>query len=204
MSSQRNYQTLQKSQKEMNRMPWKTFYVFVAGQTNNTHNKIVKMLTNSGHSESVSPEDCDYCVVFCPVVSRLESDVSSALNNSPAGKPIILVVMHYHHDPQQTVIQSHRSVENPNVHLTVDCLFYKDQLLKCNTNDEASSEILKFLGLEQGSSCKNVINCLKVSLLAGLVVAVVVLTVIFSKMENKSLHDTYMNNNNLSEWVDNV
>lgn len=45
---------------------------------------------------------------------------------------------------------------------------------------------------------------LKVSLLAGLVVAVVVLTVIFSKMENKSLHDTYMNNNNLSEWVDNV
>ncbi|MGL5761062.1 MAG: hypothetical protein ACRCXS_06580, partial [Cetobacterium sp.] len=36
---------------------------------------------------------------------------------------------------------------NPNVHLTVDCLFYEGRLLECNRNDIALLDIKKFLGV---------------------------------------------------------
>ena len=55
--------------------------------------------------------------------------------------------MHHTFSPDHVVAGSRRQVTNPNVCLTVDCLFYKDKPLKCNCNDIAWSEIQRALGV---------------------------------------------------------
>lgn len=51
------------------------------------------------------------------------------------GKPAILVVMHHTYNPHHVVAKSQSQVNNSNVHLTVDCLFYEDHLLDCDLNN---------------------------------------------------------------------
>uniref|UniRef100_A0A669EYH7 Si:dkey-58f10.7 n=2 Tax=Oreochromis TaxID=8139 RepID=A0A669EYH7_ORENI len=103
-----------------------------------------------------SPEECDYLLVFCPIVSRVGTDIEEALNNLPfdlvasvltGSKPVILVVMHHTFNPHSVVSESKRQVNNPNVHLTVDCLFYEDKLLNCKLNDNIEKTLLKLFKL---------------------------------------------------------
>ena len=55
--------------------------------------------------------------------------------------------MHHTFSPDHVVAGSRRQVTNPNVCLTVDCLFYKDKLLNSYRNDIAWYEIQKALGV---------------------------------------------------------
>uniref|UniRef100_A0A8P4GEI3 Uncharacterized protein n=1 Tax=Dicentrarchus labrax TaxID=13489 RepID=A0A8P4GEI3_DICLA len=89
----------------------------------------------------------DYLLVFCPVASRVGTDVSEALEKLPGGKPAIMVVMHHTFNPKQVVANSRRLVDNPNVFLTVDCLFHYGKLLTCNCNDTAWFDLQKCLGV---------------------------------------------------------
>uniref|UniRef100_A0A8C2ZPR6 Uncharacterized protein n=1 Tax=Cyclopterus lumpus TaxID=8103 RepID=A0A8C2ZPR6_CYCLU len=88
----------------------------------------------------------DFLVVFCPVVSRVGTDINVAMKGIPGGKPTILVVMHHTFDPERVVAPSRRQVDDPNVRLTVDCLFHEDRLLTCDLNREAWAEVQKLLG----------------------------------------------------------
>ncbi|KAM9339609.1 uncharacterized protein ABDE67_017246 [Symphorus nematophorus] len=126
-------------------MSGKKFYVTVAGKTNGAHNKIVENLRGRGQIEVSSPEDSDYLVVFCPIESRVGTDVGAALQTIEGGKPIILVVMHHTFNPDYVVADSRGQVDNPNVHLTVDCLFHEGRFLRCDRNEIAWSEIQRFL-----------------------------------------------------------
>ncbi|KAG7219124.1 hypothetical protein INR49_019332 [Caranx melampygus] len=133
--------------------PGRKFYVDLAGNTLNAHKSYVGKLSRAGQTEVFSLEDCDYCVVFCPISSRVGTEVNEALDRNAAktGKPVILVVMHHTFNPNHMVAESRRQVRTANVHLTVDCLFYEGRLLDCNTNDIAWNDIQKHLHLPQGS-----------------------------------------------------
>ncbi|XP_035764778.1 uncharacterized protein LOC102794145 [Neolamprologus brichardi] len=127
---------------------WKKFFVWEAGKTNGAHFPVVQMLKSIGQTDVTSAAECDYLLVFCPVVSRVGTDIGEALHNITPGKPVILVVMHHTFDPHHVVAESRRQVNNPNVHLTVDCLFFEGHLLSCNLNDTMSGDIKRFFGSE--------------------------------------------------------
>ena len=64
-----------------------------------------------------------------------------------AGKPAILVVMHHTFNPNHVVAESRRQVTNPNVRLTVDCLFHDGKFLSCTRNHDAWHAIQRTLGV---------------------------------------------------------
>ncbi|XP_029318711.1 uncharacterized protein LOC115028920 isoform X2 [Cottoperca gobio] len=128
-------------------VPWKNFFVYLTGKTNDAHLDFVGKLEDVGQNEVISPEDSDYLLVFCPITSRVGTDIDEALRHIPVGKRAILVVMHHTFNPEHVVAASSRQVQNQMVLLTVDCLFYNGNLLKCNRNDIAWHEIQKVLGV---------------------------------------------------------
>ncbi|XP_032398683.1 uncharacterized protein LOC116706135 isoform X2 [Etheostoma spectabile] len=128
-------------------VPGKHFYVHLAGETKGAHHTFVEKLKDVGHTEVQSPGESDYLSVFCPISSRVGTDINEALDHIPGGKPAILVVMHHTFDPDHVVAPSRRQVDNPSVLLTVDCLFYERKLLECNRNDIAWHDVQKCLGI---------------------------------------------------------
>ncbi|KAM9355776.1 uncharacterized protein KZ484_013830 [Pholidichthys leucotaenia] len=129
------------------RNDWKRFFVVHPGGTNEAYLAIAEIFKSFGQTEVMSPEECDYSLVFCPVVSRIGVDIEEALDCAPSGKPVILVVMHHTFSKDHVVVESRRQVTDANVRLTVDCLFYEDRLLECNHNDIMKHEIQRFLGV---------------------------------------------------------
>ncbi|CAG5928420.1 unnamed protein product [Menidia menidia] len=71
--------------------------------------------------------------------------------------------MHQTFDPNRVVADSRRQVNNHNVCLTVDCLFYEGKLLKCSRNDISWGEIQKLLNIpiSEGPTGWMLIRCLK-------------------------------------------
>uniref|UniRef100_A0A3Q3M4J3 Uncharacterized protein n=1 Tax=Mastacembelus armatus TaxID=205130 RepID=A0A3Q3M4J3_9TELE len=95
-------------------------------------------------------ENSDATVVFCPIVSRFETDVDSALS-SISGKHlqilksrnVILVAMHHTYDPNYA-LPTNRQMEARGVRLCVDCLFYeKTGLLSCAHNKKSVKKVYK-------------------------------------------------------------
>ncbi|XP_062407041.1 uncharacterized protein LOC134098105 isoform X2 [Sardina pilchardus] len=96
-------------------------------------------------TEVSSVEECDVILAFCPVVSRLGTDVEAALKDIPNVKPCILVVMHITFDRDYVAPDSSRFAKEKDV-VTVDCLFSEDDgLLKCSRNNKAVETINKTL-----------------------------------------------------------
>ncbi|MEQ2233415.1 hypothetical protein ILYODFUR_021535 [Ilyodon furcidens] len=121
------------------------FYVLVAGKTNGAHQSIVEKMKNVGQVEAYSQDDCDYLLVFCPIASRVQTDINEALRKIQSNKPVILVVMHHTFNPNLVIAGSRNQVQDPNVHLTVDYCFFEHELLNCNRNKISWHEIQKFL-----------------------------------------------------------
>uniref|UniRef100_A0A8C8D4T1 Uncharacterized protein n=1 Tax=Oncorhynchus tshawytscha TaxID=74940 RepID=A0A8C8D4T1_ONCTS len=112
-----------------------------------------------------SLEESDVILAFCPIVSRAGTDVEAALEQIPAGKPVILVVLHHTFDPDSTVPNSSRLVTRGDEILTVDSLFHENQgLLECPRNEEAIEKILKSLdkGPEVKHQCINLPSNIRV------------------------------------------
>lgn len=132
----------------------KKFYVHLAGTTNRAHLSLVAKLKGLGYMQVDSSQQSSFILVFCPVASRVGTDISEAVGSMPGDKPVILVVMHHTFNCEHVVADSSRQVNHPNVCLTVDCLFYEGVLLKSNHNDSAWFEIQKILGVSQVSTNK--------------------------------------------------
>lgn len=62
---------------------WNVFRVILAGRTNGAHRSIVQKLKDIGQTEETSTQESDYCVIFCPVVSRVGTDIAEALDKIP-------------------------------------------------------------------------------------------------------------------------
>uniref|UniRef100_A0A8C7RZA1 Uncharacterized protein n=1 Tax=Oncorhynchus mykiss TaxID=8022 RepID=A0A8C7RZA1_ONCMY len=124
------------------------FFTVVTGNTLRSHEEINRCLTAKGLTEVTSLEESDVILAFCPIVSRAGTDIEAALQQIPAGKPVILVVLHQTFDPDYTVPNSSRLVTRGDVILTVDCLFHENQgLLKCPRNESVFKDILKKLDI---------------------------------------------------------
>ncbi|XP_041716480.1 uncharacterized protein LOC121548897 isoform X2 [Coregonus clupeaformis] len=118
----------------------------VCGKTLNTHLALMKQVDNLGlKREETSAEDCQVMMVFCPVTSRVGTDIEAAMSQVPGNRDAILVVMHHTYD--QNFVTSRRSVSYPeNIVEEVNVLFLDSVgLLHCKTNDEAVTLIHKAL-----------------------------------------------------------
>nr|XP_046154439.1 uncharacterized protein LOC123995121 [Oncorhynchus gorbuscha] len=124
-----------------------TFFTVVTGNTLGSHKEFINRLAAKRHLTVVtSLEESDVILAFCPIVSRAGTDIEAALQQIPAGKPVILVVLHHTFEPDYTGPDSSRLVTRGDVILTVDCLFHENQgLLECPRNEEAIEKILKSL-----------------------------------------------------------
>ncbi|XP_064847145.1 uncharacterized protein LOC135557623 isoform X2 [Oncorhynchus masou masou] len=123
------------------------FFTVVTGNTLGSHEKLINRLASKRHlTEVTSLEESDVILAFCSIVSRAGTDIEAALQQIPAGKPVILVVLHHTFNPDYTVPDSSRLVIRGDVILTVDCLFHENQgLLECPRYEEAIENILKSL-----------------------------------------------------------
>ncbi|TWW53837.1 Fatty acid-binding protein, brain [Takifugu flavidus] len=123
------------------------FFVYVASETKKRSHGMGSKMKRVGHTEVNIPEDADYYLVFCPVKSRIKTDIDEALERLPDNKAVILVVMHHTFDPDLVIVDSRLQELPRNVRLTVDSLFYQGRLLRCNRNDIAWDQIQKSLNI---------------------------------------------------------
>lgn len=62
-------------------VPGNKFSVVVSGNTNGTHGRLVSLIKTANYFEVPSPQESDFLLVFCPVVSRVGTDIGEALQN---------------------------------------------------------------------------------------------------------------------------
>lgn len=92
-------------------------------------------------------------IVFCPVVSRVGTDVEAALRDITSDKPLILVVMYHMHTPTGLPAPGSNSI----VSFGINVFFHESSgLLDCSENTEAINELkLKLLEYSTKKSRKN-------------------------------------------------
>ncbi|XP_029966841.1 eukaryotic translation initiation factor 5B-like isoform X3 [Salarias fasciatus] len=128
---------------------WRKFFVILTGKTNDAHQSVVKNFESLGQTEVRSPDDADYYLVFCPISSRVGTDVSEAMEHLPDDKAAVLVVMHHTFNPDQVIPPSRRLVTDQRVHLTLDCLFHQNKLLDCEFNKKMKASIKAFFKISK-------------------------------------------------------
>lgn len=152
-------------------------FVETTGNTLKSHKKFVKKLKKRGARVVTDKTKSDFTILFCPIVSRFECDITAALAEAEGKRPdcwktcslcahnangwlsyfppkakglkkIILVAMHHTFD-QDYALPQHRNMEGREIQLLVECLFFENQgLLKCPRNKEAQKRV-----------CQEVIQC---------------------------------------------
>ncbi|GAA6225460.1 uncharacterized protein LOC103481128 [Lates japonicus] len=130
-------------------------YSYEAGKTLESHESILRKLAKKGAKKVNSPEKRDATIIFCPIVSRFETDINTALEAASSEIPdlehrkVIVVAMHHTFDPNYTLPNSRHTSRG--VTLLVDCLFYeKKGFLVCSQNKMAVKKVCKELGLKSG------------------------------------------------------
>ncbi|XP_046891141.1 uncharacterized protein LOC124477419 isoform X3 [Hypomesus transpacificus] len=133
--------------------PKKVFFL-IFGEVLGSDEQILQHLTKDTYFTKVeSVEQCDLILAFCPIVSRVGTDVVAFLEkcNEPGmlEKRLALVVLHHTFDPDFTIPDINRHVTRNDV-LTVNFLFHATQggLLTCPQNDKSLKMISSELGYE--------------------------------------------------------
>ncbi|XP_040921158.1 uncharacterized protein si:ch211-245h14.1 [Toxotes jaculatrix] len=127
------------------------YQMIVSGKTFDAHLQLMEQVKGQYKGQdkvqfTESSQDCKIVIVFCPVVSRIGSDVEAAMTCVKDDKPVILVLMHHTRDPKCTT--SRRTwTDGTHVVSQVNVFYHetKNGLLKCEQNDAAASEIRKEL-----------------------------------------------------------
>ncbi|XP_031721984.1 uncharacterized protein LOC116393625 isoform X2 [Anarrhichthys ocellatus] len=119
------------------------YKMVVGGKTFDTHLKLMETVTKRLQNQLRHCEgnrDNQITFVFCPISSRIASDVEAAMSNVTDDKPVILVLMHHTHEVRPTSMRTWRDDARVVLHVNV---FYHETvgLLKCERNDAAVTEI---------------------------------------------------------------
>ncbi|XP_048841303.1 uncharacterized protein LOC125714602 [Brienomyrus brachyistius] len=118
-------------------------HMLVAGETFNVHKTFMKKLNLQ--MELCSAESSSVILVFCPVVSRIGTDMEAAMARDTDNKPVILVLMHHCHHPSHMTnitVQPCRS----NIVQVVHCAFHVSKgLLRCRENEQAVAKVQAML-----------------------------------------------------------
>ncbi|XP_069054715.1 uncharacterized protein [Lepisosteus oculatus] len=110
-----------------------------AGVTHEADQQFKEKLGKSIKFRECEQQDCQAVVVFCPVSSRIGTDIDAALQQIPGDKPAVLVMMHHTYDLEAVVAESSRLVTRSDT-VAVDCLFHetvRGLLRNCPTNERA-------------------------------------------------------------------
>ncbi|XP_063324697.1 uncharacterized protein LOC134623536 [Pelmatolapia mariae] len=122
-----------------------TFKMVVSGVTFDAHKQLLDRLTTSSRDtvlNLLSQEDGEVIIVFCPVVSRMGTDVEAATAKITGDKPVILVVMHHTYEAKP-VPSVKTWKESCKVVLCVHVFYHEkfNGLLSCQENNDAVSKI---------------------------------------------------------------
>ncbi|XP_063078516.1 uncharacterized protein LOC134468528 [Engraulis encrasicolus] len=118
--------------------PTVRFHSIVPGTVKKHVGMFKEILDGNPEVTKVSgPKWSDVTMAFCPIVSRVGTDIEAALKNIEDSKPGILVAMHHTFDREYVIPNTKRFSKSKDV-LIVDCLFHEDMgLLRCKANDDA-------------------------------------------------------------------
>ncbi|XP_048841304.1 uncharacterized protein LOC125714603 [Brienomyrus brachyistius] len=118
-------------------------HVLVAGETFQAHETFIQKLKLQ--IELCSAESSNVILLFCPVVSRIGTDMEAAMDRVTVKKPVIRVFMHHCHKPSDMTnitVQPSRG----NIVQVVHCAFLEyGGLLQCSENNQAVSEVRMML-----------------------------------------------------------
>ncbi|KAF7650596.1 hypothetical protein LDENG_00123340 [Lucifuga dentata] len=139
------------------------FYMVVSGETFGAHNTLLEKVRNKAKfhlNETNNVEDCQVIIVFCPISSRVGSDVEAAMNKVPAtgDKPVILVLMHHSYSPRTTASLRTWAQSTNTIKLDVNVFYHETVkgLIKCDQNEqgvrEIHTELLSLAGLNKENS----------------------------------------------------
>ncbi|XP_066545995.1 uncharacterized protein LOC136712828 isoform X4 [Amia ocellicauda] len=122
-------------------------HVMITGVTLGAESEFLERLSQYPLLQQCGIEECTMILVFCPVASRIQTDIDAAIQDIPTNKKTILVVMHHTHNPDLIFIESSPLVKNrANIVETVDCLFHETVgLLQCEVNTQAVKVVSNIL-----------------------------------------------------------
>lgn len=135
-------------------------FPYLAGETLNSHEAFLKQLTKKRGKVVNLYKNGAVVIVFCPIVSRFETDITAALSRASEHgyNEVILVAMH-HTFNEKYPIPNHGGFQPRTVRLLVDCLFFDSKgLLDCPQNREAVRKVsqeLKSLSGRGRPSCSD-------------------------------------------------
>ncbi|XP_041832350.1 uncharacterized protein LOC121634025 [Melanotaenia boesemani] len=123
------------------------YKMVVSGETFNAHHQLLGEIKSSIQEFKIveadvsqNSEDYQIIIVFCPVVSRIGTDVNEAMKEVPGNKPVILVLMHHAYEARHVA-----SIKAPdkNIVLYVDVFYHETVkgLISCNQNKNAVFEM---------------------------------------------------------------
>lgn len=142
---------------------------FTSGQTFGADEALIKLILKELKSRK---KEKPYIIVFCPITSRVGSDVESALENVKRrthngesqqtaarqdDERIILVLMHHTRDPDYSTAGRIWSETTNNVALDVHVLFHETVpgLLACSQNDKAVHQMVNILKKQKKKQKQN-------------------------------------------------
>ncbi|KAL1273982.1 hypothetical protein QQF64_026796 [Cirrhinus molitorella] len=127
-----------------------TFYPGNKNALHEVHKKCIGTLQYQipNLREVETPDESDFTLILCPIVSRAGTDIDAALkqfDGNPGSKLAVLVVLHPTIDPEKMVLDSSKFVNRTDI-LTVDYLFNEDTgLMKCLRNSDADDKVKNWL-----------------------------------------------------------
>ncbi|KAJ3607187.1 hypothetical protein NHX12_026700 [Muraenolepis orangiensis] len=133
---------------QQTKMPTVKFMSIVSGKTLDSEKTLLDRVRYMGNITLVEDSsDPQLIVVFCPITSRIESNLESVMAKRPASlcdKPILLVMMYHTHKPKAGVILMPGSVlKRWNIVLHVNVFYHETVhgLVPCDMNIQAVTEM---------------------------------------------------------------
>ncbi|MEQ2292580.1 hypothetical protein AMECASPLE_024505 [Ameca splendens] len=123
-------------------------HIVTSGQTFGAHEELLRQMKTRIQLILSNFLESFIIIVFCPITSRVGSDVEAAMNLVPAGdRKVILVLMHHTRDQNYSTAGKEWSETFPNVILDAHVLFHETVpgLLGCAKNVEAVNQIVQVL-----------------------------------------------------------
>ncbi|XP_032423251.1 uncharacterized protein LOC116722931 [Xiphophorus hellerii] len=121
--------------------------VVISGQTFGAHHELLDQLERKLKLVHTDRDRNSITILFCPITSRVGSDVEAAMSSLSGDQKVILVLMHHTRDPSYSTAGTDWADVYPNVVSSVHVFFHESVpgLLTCFQNNMAVDQMLRVL-----------------------------------------------------------